>query len=165
MIACLSVGMVVTVGLSVRVLCGLRRVRAELGDVARGQREASELRDHFCAVAGLEACRLSMPVIDHKIEKLRRSLAFYKKLEAVTPDDKLWRLRIRVPDPFGPRLFPAEFPLPSEATQQQLELLAAMRVMYHGNGPGMRATIGRGGDPQQPGRQDALISVGVPAKG
>ncbi|MBW2978242.1 sugar phosphate isomerase/epimerase [Candidatus Woesearchaeota archaeon] len=52
------------------------------------------------------------------LAKLRKSLEYYKKVEAATPEEDMWKLRRRFGEETG--LVPPEYKLPSEILEEQL---------------------------------------------
>ena len=109
---------------------------------------------YVCTAAGLEACRVSEAIIDRESEKLRRALSFYKCIEGTMPEDARWNLKREVSGPFSTDITPSDFRLPSEIVEERLEIMAAMRIKYHGSDRHVERNPGEKGDSKQQLGQD-----------
>jgi hypothetical protein len=139
--------------------CMLRNLSTQVSALRRRLQDGfSALRElgnrHVCTAVGLEACRLSETFLDRESENLQRALQFYKRIEETTPDDDQWELMRQVAGLFPTDIVPSDFRLPSEIVEEHLEVMAAMRLKYHGCDPDAN------GSPRHEGQSRAATGTG-----
>ena len=128
LVALLLAGLVAVGWACCRLCRGLFLLRQELRDLQR-QRGAC------CHAWAVEACRNSPNACGELASRLVKSLAFFRKLEASTPESERWKLKRPVIDGLADRgLVPTEYRLHSEVVLAQLDLLRQMKHRYHENG-------------------------------
>ena len=95
----------------------------------------------YCPAVRIEVYNLSEAALQHDEEHLHKSLRFFRRLEAETPEDECWKLTRMRHYGLTPGLSVHDHMLPSECLEQDLAVIALLKRNYH-QGPASRQHVG-----------------------
>lgn len=110
----------------------MRKLRDEIReDIHHLHDQLTSAADGESTAGMVEACKVSAEVCDRQEALALKSLEVWRKLEAATPEEELWKLTKAGSSAFTAGLVPLEHLLPSEMLARDIEFLHCLRRQHH----------------------------------